>query len=88
MADWRLQGQERYLTGAMLHWRRWVPYRKDWDHDHCEFCMETISPFDGDLPVGYTTADQSRWICERCFEDFSAPFGWKVATPNPAPGES
>jgi hypothetical protein len=39
-SDWRLQGQERYLTGAKLVYRR---YRRNSrnpqsGHDHCEFC--------------------------------------------------
>jgi len=36
--DRRLQGQERYLTGAALDRRQWQPIRPGWDHDHCEFC--------------------------------------------------
>ena len=37
--DWRLQGQEKYLLGRTMRWATWAPYREDWDHDHCEFCM-------------------------------------------------
>ena len=36
--DWRLSGQERYLTGVSLQWADWHPPRPEWDHDHCEFC--------------------------------------------------
>ena len=41
--DWRLQGQEKYLLGRTMRWTTWAPYRENWDHDHCEFCMAKIS---------------------------------------------
>jgi hypothetical protein len=82
--DWRLQGQEAYLTGARLSLRRWTARDARWDHDHCEFCWATFSP--AGLDRGYTTADEYRWICERCFSDFRAHFGWTVL-PEGATGE-
>jgi hypothetical protein len=37
---------------------------------------------DADLPdalrEGYATSDGYRWICDRCFEDFRARFGWSL----------
>ena len=37
---------------------------------------------DEDLPeavhYGYTTADRYYWVCEPCFRDFRARFGWTV----------
>jgi hypothetical protein len=81
-ADWRIQGQERYLTGAVLTLR---PYRRysenpDWDHDHCEFCWAKFMV--EDLPEvlheGYCTLDEYRWICSTCFADFRERFVWTV----------
>src|SRR3712207_4582236 len=47
-ADWRLQGQERYLEGALLVPKRYRARDESWDHDHCEFCsakfVEDASP--------------------------------------------
>jgi hypothetical protein len=78
--DWRLAGQERYLQGATLHRARWTPPRPEWDHDHCEFCWAKF--MDAELPEilheGYTTADQSRWVCQSCFEDFKDRFAWRI----------
>jgi len=78
--DWRLQGQERYLHGALLHRAQWTRPRPDWDHDHCEFCWAKFA--EEDLPdvlhEGYTTPDRYRWICGTCFRDFADRFGWRV----------
>ncbi len=83
--DWRLQGQERYLSGAILHWATWHRPRPGWDHDHCEFCgakfMEEPRP--DTLQAGYATADRYRWICPTCFEDFRERFGWVLDTGEP-----
>jgi hypothetical protein len=80
--DWRLQGQERYLKGVALALRKYERYaaNADWDHDHCEFCgakfmVEDVADV---LHEGYCTADQYRWICVGCFNDFRAHFEWKV----------
>jgi hypothetical protein len=84
-SDWRLQGQERYLHGVTLRRKRYSPPRPGWDHDHCEFCsvkfMATDHP--GVVREGYATLDDYRWICERCFADFRARFGWTLAAPGP-----
>jgi hypothetical protein len=78
VADWRLQGQEKYLLGATLRWQRYHAPRTDWDHDHCEFCWRAFSERGGDRNEGYVTADNYRWICRECFDDFKEQFGWKV----------
>jgi hypothetical protein len=42
--DWRLMGQESYLTGITL---ARLPYRapsESWAHDHCEFCQAKFMP--------------------------------------------
>lgn len=74
--DWRLQGQERYLMGARLHFASYRAPRPDWDHDHCEFCFATF--MEGTRPdtlqQGYTTDDEYRWVCPNCFEDFRVRF--------------
>lgn len=74
--DWRLQGQERYLSGATLHWRRYRRPRADWDHDHCEFCGAAFAELDqqGFLREGYTTEDQYRWVCLKCARDVAPAF--------------
>jgi hypothetical protein len=78
--DWRLTGQERYLTGAKLEWAEWQPQRPDWDHDHCEFCGTKFagpeSP--GSLHAGFATADRYWWVCPQCVADFRRRFGWLV----------
>ena len=77
--DWRRMGQEDYLTGAALRYiSPYVPPRPGWDHEHCAFCLEKISPYEGDLPGGYCTPDRSHWICPSCFQDFREEFLWTV----------
>jgi hypothetical protein len=81
--DWRLQGQESYLSGRSMKWAAWWPYRADWDHDHCEFCTAEISdrPVDDhtEFNAAWVTADDSyHWVCPRCFDDFHERFGWIV----------
>jgi hypothetical protein len=80
--DWRLRGQDRYLTGARLvrcAYRR-NPSNPNWDHDHCEFCSAKFMV--DDLPdvlhAGYCTLDEYRWICATCFRDFRVRFRWEV----------
>ena len=72
--DWRRQGQERYLKGVKLIFKNYTPYRKGWEHDHCEFCWAKFSLYEGDLKQGYTTEDEYRWICIPCFNDFKDEF--------------
>ena len=81
-SDWRLRGQENYLTGVTLVHR---PYRRyaanpKWDHDHCAFCWEKFMVDDHPdvLHEGYATLDDYHWICERCFQDFREQFRWTV----------
>ena len=78
--DWRLQGQEKYLKGAVLSWEKYRAPRPTWDHDHCEFCWITFMEKKGDgiLDEGYTTQDRYHWICKKCFNDFKDKFGWEI----------
>jgi len=79
-SDWRLQGQERYLQGAVLSHLRYR--RKDLksDHDHCEFCWAKFMEEDYPevLHEGYCTRDSYRCICEGCFADFCDRFHWTL----------
>lgn len=75
--DWRLQGQENYLSGVDLYFKRYSDRRSKTDHDHCEFCFTKFSDAIPDsLTQGYTTFDDYRWICEQCYTDFKADFKW------------
>lgn len=80
--DWRLMGQERYLTGRALRLAAWFTDRSEWDHDHCEFCSAKISnrpSGEDEFDRGYVTADDDyHWICEQCFADFRDRFNWTV----------
>ena len=80
-SDWRLLGQEKWLAGRTLIWKRWSPYKPGWDHDHCEFCTvhladRTLSD-DADTQLeGYVTEDDQHWVCRNCFRDFRDRFKW------------
>jgi len=66
--DWRLQGQEKYLSGVTLYYKKYIRYSDTWDHDHCEFCQVKFSLEDhsGGLDEGYATKITTHWICKRC----------------------
>ena len=74
--DWRLQGQEKYLTGKKLMKAPYFRWSKTWDHDHCDFCWATFSEYEDDLHEGYVTEDRHIWICPECFDDFKEMFQW------------
>ena len=80
--DWRLQGQEEFLTGVRLYHRKYRHYARNpnWDHDHCSFCWAEfmIESQPDVLHQGYSTADDYYWVCEKCFEDFKELFRWEV----------
>jgi hypothetical protein len=42
--DWRLRGQQAYLHGIRLRWRRYGAWSATWDHDHCDFCWAKFIP--------------------------------------------
>ena len=81
-SDWRLMGQERYLTGVVLVRCRYCrpQHNSNWDHDHCAFCWAKfmIEDFPDVLHEGYCTKDEYHWICAQCFADFRDLFGWSV----------
>jgi hypothetical protein len=80
--DWRLTGQEAYLTHVPLRRQRYRRYAANpkWDHDHCAFCHAKfmVEELPDVLHVGYCTLDEYHWICEVCFQDFTSRFGWTV----------
>lgn len=76
--DWRLQGQEKYLTGRKLKRVPFSPLSKTWDHEHCEFCWAKFSDHENDLHEGYVTEDNHTWICPECYEDFKELFQWDL----------
>jgi hypothetical protein len=80
--DWRLMGQETWLTGRPLRWSEWFTNSPQNDHDHCEFCTGEFGAVKSDhveFVTGYVTADDNdHWICSACFEDFRDRFAWTV----------
>lgn len=76
--DWRLQGQEKYLTEVKLIRTPFAPLSKTWDHEHCEFCWAKFSNHEDDLHNGYVTEDKRTWICPECYEDFKEMFRWEL----------
>ena len=74
--DWRLKGQETYLAGKTLYFRK---FPKEHDHAHCVFCWEKFSfGYDDTLREGYTTEDERHWICSNCFHDFKEMLQWNI----------
>ncbi len=81
--DWRLTGQEKYMKGVCLTKANPHKYavqngKTDFWHEHCEFCMKTITK-DTDEDC-YTTSDYYRWVCKECFDDFAEMFAFRVET--------
>lgn len=76
MEDWRLTGQESYLTGEKLKIITPNVYFKNNElkHEHCEFCMKKINVETKEKC--YATLDDYRWICKNCFRDFKIKFKW------------
>lgn len=73
--DWRLTNQMNYLSDKKLFHTTYKSNSENWDHDHCDFCMENIDATTG---YAYCTTDNYHWICEDCFNDFHEMFKWKV----------
>ncbi|MDP4119237.1 MAG: hypothetical protein Q8873_08665 [Bacillota bacterium] len=73
--DWRLTNQMNYLQKKTLLNMRFEPFKKGWEHEHCEFCSKRI---DSKTIDAYTTEDRYYWICKECFDDFKEMFEWKV----------
>jgi len=87
--DWRRRGQEQYLRGVRLTWKRYQPRRPSWDHEHCEFCWQKFMVADDADRAGYTnlagagTRAGEWWICKACFDDFTDELEWVVVESDP-----
>ena len=81
--DWRLQGQEKYLAEKEFRFKTYMLRTTKTDHDHCEFCNSKFSENIPDtLHEGYTTLDNYRWVCSKCFSDFKEWFKFKLLKEN------
>jgi hypothetical protein len=40
--DWRLTGQERYLSGKTLHQVKWTSDQQNWDHEPLRFLLGKV----------------------------------------------
>ena len=76
MDDWRLRGQDAYLSNAKLVKIRFKQ-SGEYDHDHCDFCWDKFSEQEGDLHIAYSTLDAAHLICETCYDDFKELFSWE-----------
>ena len=78
--DWRLRGQEEYLTGRSFRHARFAPQPGGSDHAHCEFCWHKFMQHPEGVPHcsarGWLTLDGAYWVCEECFADLKEAFGW------------
>jgi hypothetical protein len=82
--DWRLQGQESFLTGRAMRRATWWSDQVGGDHDHCAFCTAEISADTtghADYDEGWVTDDDYHRVCVECFEDFREQFKWRVRLP-------
>ena len=79
--DPRITNQYKFLYGKSLVQKAFV-CKGNWDHEHCAFCWDRFSEYEGDLHEGYVTADDKyTWICSECFEDFKEMFQWELVDP-------
>lgn len=74
--DWRIMGQEGYLTGKTL---RFKPSGMEvetgpGEFSQCNFCYADIKKED----VAFWEPTSQVWICEKCHGDFSAFFDWSI----------
>lgn len=76
--DWRIRWQEDYLKGKTLYYHKYEPWSKNWDHEHCEFCMKKIGQTEDSFHEGYSTLDDFYWICLNCYEDFKESFLFNI----------
>ena len=80
--NWRLFGQDQYLHGLELVFKRYRSSSNSPIGDHCEFCSREFAEIADGPEVeteGYATRNGFRWICSQCYEDFKAKFEWTVS---------
>ncbi|MCI9307805.1 MAG: hypothetical protein HFI28_15255 [Lachnospiraceae bacterium] len=79
--DWRLRGQEEYLTNAKFLYEKFNALSQKGSHAHCEFCwhkfMENPEGIKDCSQEGYCTVDGKYWVCKDCFQDFQDEFNWE-----------
>ena len=73
--DWRIRNQMEYLYQMEWIKSNYYTNQKEWDHDHCEFCM---TKFDNTDVIAYKSKEGYYWICENCLKDFFNMFKWKI----------
>lgn len=76
--DWRLMGQEGYLTGKHLQHRRFSRKLCYEDYDQCDFCWSCFDKDDSVPARAYFVPEERLWICEDCFGFFQKHFQWDV----------
>ena len=76
--DWRIMGQEGYLIGKTLQYRRFDRKLVREDFDQCEFCWEVFDEDKNNPLPAYFEPTGQYWICETCFRDFREHFFWEV----------
>ena len=78
--DWRNMGQLDYLYGKKFKYMNYLDavIITNREHEHCEFCWETISSHLDAINVGYCTDNLYRWVCPNCFNELKQLFHWEV----------
>ena len=73
-------GSVSYYNPCIWTFKKWSMTRENWDHDHCEFCLQKITDLDisDSIKEGWTNQDEGLWICESCFEEFKETYQWKI----------
>lgn len=83
MDDWRLIGNFDNIIGCNFKKERFISTLNNY-HEHCEFCGIIITDLniqEEHLDSGYMMYSkknkQTKWVCEKCFNDFKDMFGFK-----------
>ena len=76
--DWRIMGQEGYLTDKLLQHRKFDRKLCVLDFDQCNFCYEIFDRNPEAPLTAYYEPIGKYWICEECYNDFKEHFNWTV----------
>ena len=77
--DWRLKGQEKYLSGKIFQRKLYSQRITITDHDHCEFCNQKFTEnLPNTLSQGYASEEDYWWVCLVCFQDFQKLLNLKL----------
>ena len=77
--DWRIMGQESYLLGKKLQYRRYDRSICREDYLQCEFCWDLFDKDPEHPLMAYFEPEGKYWICSRCFNDFKEHFLWTIS---------